>query len=39
MATNILDIESFNSLYNIALTKDKLLSISYKDNVSNLIEF
>ncbi|CAD8188673.1 unnamed protein product [Paramecium pentaurelia] len=39
MATNILDIESFNSFYNIALTKDKLLSISYKDNLSNLIEF
>lgn len=39
MATNILDIESFNSLYNVALTKDKLLAINNKDNVSNLTEF
>ncbi|CAD8170471.1 unnamed protein product [Paramecium octaurelia] len=39
MATNVLDIESFNSFYNVALIKDKLLAINHKDNVTSLIEF
>ncbi|CAD8090493.1 unnamed protein product [Paramecium sonneborni] len=39
IVSNILDIESFNSQYNIALSRDKLLAISNKDNMNTIIEF